>query len=324
MAAKIVTVLGASGFLGRHVVRELANHGWRIRAAVRRPNNAHFLKPLGKLGQIDIVQANIRERMSVAEAVEGANAVVNLVGILAPEGQQTFESVQVQGARNVAEMAARADITNVVHVSAIGADPASDSVYARTKAAGEAAVKEAIPGAAILRPSIVFGPQDDFFNRFASMAQMSPVLPLISGQTRFQPIYVDNVADCVAAALDDLDLRGRTYELGGPEIMTFKELMQLMLKIIGRRRILLPTPLPVASLIGNVGDVVGSLPFVTPPLTSDQVKLLRRDNVVGLTKDETLGTIEDFGISPETLEAILPTYLVRYRKQGQFSPEVPV
>lgn len=320
MAEKIVVVFGGSGFLGRHVVRELASRGWRIRAAVRRPASANFLKPLGRVGQIEIAQANIRYRPSIAEALEGANAVVNLVGILSKEGSQTFDSVQSAGARNIAEMSARAGIETLVHVSAIGADPHSDSDYARTKAQGEQAFREYASGTTILRPSIIFGPQDDFFNRFASMAQTAPALPLIGGgKTRFQPIYVDDVAECVAKALDDPQkYGGQTYELGGPEVKTFKELMQLMLKIIGRRRVLLPVPFPVAGMMGSIGDAVSMLPFVKAPITADQVKLLKQDNVVGRT-GEDVGTIADFDITPETLEAILPTYLVRFRKQGQFT-----
>lgn len=320
MAEKFAVVFGASGFLGRHVVRELAARGWRIRAAVRRPANANFLKPLGRVGQIEVVQANIRYRPSIAEALSGADAVVNLVGILSKEGQQTFDGVQAGGARNVAEMSTRAGIETFVHVSAIGADPKSDSDYARTKAEGEQAFREYAPRTTVLRPSIIFGPQDDFFNRFAAMAQTAPALPLIGGgKTRFQPVYVDDVADCVAKALDDpKTYGGQTYELGGPEVKTFKECLQLMLKIIGRKRLLLPIPFPVAGTMGAVGDAVSALPFIKAPITADQVKLLKTDNVVGLT-DEDLGTIADFGVQPETLEAILPTYLVRFRKQGQFT-----
>lgn len=322
MADKIATVFGASGFLGRHVTRELAARGWRIRAAVRKPNEANFLRPLGRVGQIDLVQSNIRNRPSVEEAIAGADAVVNLVGILAPTGAQTFDAVQTEGARNIAEMAKTVGVSNLVHVSAIGADAESESQYARTKAEGEAAMRAAVPGTTILRPSIVFGPQDDFFNRFAAMAQTAPALPLIGGgKTRFQPIYVDDVAECVAAALDTPALQGQTYELGGPQVATFKELLELMLKIIGRRRLLLPIPFPVALTMGGVGDFLSIVPFVQAPITKDQVVLLKSDNVVGLT-GEDLGTIADFGITPETMTTILPTYLSRFRKQGQYSPEV--
>jgi NADH dehydrogenase len=321
MTGKVVAVFGASGFLGRHVVRELARRGWRIRAAVRRPHLAHDLRPLGSIGQIDLVQANIRYRPSIEEAIAGCDAVVNLVGILDEQGQQNFDAVQANGARNVAEVAAGAGIRNMVHVSAIGADANSESTYARTKAEGEAAVRDHVPEAVILRPSIIFGPQDDFFNRFAGMTRISPFLPAIGGgKTRFQPVYVDDVADCVAIALETPGLRGRTYELGGPEIMTFKELMQLMLRVIGRRRTLIPIPFAAAGVMGKAGDVAGFVPFVSAPITSDQVKLLKTDNVVGAS-GEDVDTIADFGVEPEPLEAILPTYLVRFRKHGQFSPE---
>ena len=322
MSEKIVTVFGASGFVGRHVVRELASRGWRVRAAVRRPNEANYLRPLGKLGQIDIVQANIRYRPSVMAALEGATAAVNLVGILDNEGQNKFESVQVAGARNVAELATAAGITNVVHISAIGADLNSDSVYAKTKAEGEEAMRVYAPESVILRPSIIFGPQDDFFNRFGAMAQLSPALPLIGGgKTLFQPVYVDDVADAVGVALEDKAHRGRTFELGGPEVMSFKELMQLMLEMIGRHRLLLPVPFGIAGLMGSIAKMVAILPFVEAPITPDQVKLLKRDNVVGKSGEEKIGTLEDLGLVPETMEVILPTYLYRFRKAGQFSPE---
>ncbi|MEM9989140.1 MAG: complex I NDUFA9 subunit family protein [Pseudomonadota bacterium] len=322
MNGKIAVVFGASGFLGRHVVRELADRGWRVRAAVRRPHLAQFLRPLGAVGQVELIQSNIRDRASVHEAMKGADAVVNLVGILAESGKQKFQALQADGARNIADMVARANIENIVHVSAIGADSDSDSDYARTKGLGEAAVQEIIPTATILRPSIIFGPQDDFFNRFAAMSRTSPALPLIGGgKTKFQPVYVDDVADAVAAVLQKADLRGKIYELGGPEVMTFKELLQLMLKIIGRKRLLLPLPFFAANMMGSAGDLVSKLPFLQAPITADQVKLLKRDNIVGIS-DEDVATFEDLGIVPETMGTILPTYLVRFRKQGQFSPEV--
>lgn len=320
--AKLVTVFGASGFLGRHVVRELCKRGYRVRAAVRNPNEAVFLKPLGVVGQVQLFQANVRYRTSVSDALSGADAVVNLVGILAPSGRQTFDAVQSLGARNIAQEAARVGLQDVIHISAIGADAQSESAYARTKAEGEEAVLGQVPTAVILRPSIVFGPQDDFFNRFAAMARVAPALPLIGGgKTKFQPVYVDDIADAVAQLLDTGAHKGETFELGGPEVVTFKECLQLMLKIIDRRRLLLPMPFPVAGLMGSFGDVAGWLPFVEAPITSDQVKLLKADNVVA---DTGVKTFADLGITPETLDAILPTYLFRYRKMGQFSPEVPI
>ncbi|RFB05769.1 complex I NDUFA9 subunit family protein [Parvularcula marina] len=321
MPANIVTVFGASGFVGRHVVRELASRGWRVRAAVRRPANANYLRPLGKLGQVDIVQANVRYRPSISAALDGASAVVNLTGILANQGRNKFDAVHAAGARNVAEMATKAGITRIVHISAIGANANSESDYARSKAEGEEAFREYAPNAVILRPSIIFGPQDEFFNRFSSMAQLAPALPLIGGgKTRFQPVYVDDVADAVAIALSDDQYKGKTYELGGPEVMSFKELMQLMLKTIGRKRILAPLPFGMAGLMAQLARPSGWTPFFDAPITPDQVKLLKYDNVVGEAGDAD-GTIEDFGIRPETMEAILPTYLYRYRKAGQFSPE---
>lgn len=322
MADKLAVVFGGSGFVGRHVVRELASRGWRVRAAVRQPNTAQYLKPLGAVGQIELVQANVRYRPSITTALAGADAVVNLVGILAESGKQRFDAVQADGARNIAELCAKAGIENIVHVSAIGADAASGSAYARSKAEGEAAFQEYTPTATILRPSIVFGPQDDFFNRFAAMSRTSPVLPLIGGgKTKFQPIYVDDVADCVAKAIDEGGHQGRTFELGGPRVATFKELMQLMLRIVGRRRALIPLPFFAANAMGSVGDAFAWVPFFQPPITADQVKLLKSDNIVGVSGDENIGTIENFGVVPETMENILPTYLVRFRKQGQFSPE---
>lgn len=320
--AKLVTVFGASGFVGRHVTRELAKRGHRVRAAVRHPHQAAFLQPLGAVGQVQLFQSNIRFRSSVSDALTGADAVVNLVGILAPTGKQKFDTVQRLGAENIAEEAARRDITNVVHVSAIGADANSGSEYARTKAEGEQAFRQNVPTSTIVRPSIIFGPQDDFFNRFAAMARVSPVLPLIGGgKTKFQPVYVDDVADAVVKLIDGEGPTGDLYELGGPEVYTFKELLQLMLKIIDRRRLLLPLPFPVAGLMGVVGDMVSAVPLVNAPITADQVKLLKRDNVVS---SGGVRTFADLGITPETLDAILPTYLFRYRSQGQFSPEVPV
>lgn len=319
---KLVTVFGASGFLGRHVVRALCKRGHRVRAAVRHPMEANFLNPMGAVGQVQIFQANVRYRTSVADALAGADAAVNLVGILAPVGKNTFEGVQTLGSQNVAQEAERLGIKDLIHVSAIGADASSESVYARTKAEGEQAALTHVPTATIIRPSIVFGPQDDFFNRFAAMARIAPALPLIGGgRTKFQPVYVDDIADAIVELIESGAGHGETYELGGPEVMSFKELLQLMLKIVGRSRFLVPLPFPVASLMGSVGDTVSMVPFVQAPITADQVKLLKTDNVVSA---EGVKTFDDLGISPETMDAVLPSYLFRYRKQGQFSPDVPV
>lgn len=317
---KLVTVFGGSGFLGRHVVRALARRGYRVRVAVRRPDLAEHVQPLGAVGQIMPVQANLRHRWSVDRAVEGADAVVNLVGILVESGAQTFDAVQANGARAVAEAARAAGISNVVHLSAIGADPASPSVYARTKAAGEAAMREAVPDVVILRPSIVFGPEDDFFNRFAAMARISPALPLVGGgETRFQPVFVGDVAEAVARAVDGEAGRGQVYELGGPEIATFRQCLELMLKVIRRRRLLVALPFGLAAIKARIlQNLPGKL------LTVDQVTLLRSDNVVSPTASAEGRTLEGLGIAPRTMAAILPTYLERFRERGQFDAHRPL
>jgi len=316
VTGKLAVVFGGSGFIGRNVVRELAKRGWRVRVGVRRPHLAQFLRPMGAVGQIQLAQVNVRYRPSVAEALKGADAAINLVGILSQSGAQRFDAVQSGGAAAIAALCRDAGVDNLVHVSAIGADPESDSLYARTKGEGEAAVHEAVPAAVILRPSIVFGPEDSFFNRFAAMAMVSPALPLIGGGgTKFQPVYVDDVADAICAALEGPEATGGLYELGGPRIYTFRELMELMLSEIGRKRFLAPIPFPVAAMLGLGGEVARWLPFVEPPITRDQVKLLKRDNVVS----QGAATIEDLGVQPRTVESILPSYMVRFRKYGQFA-----
>lgn len=316
---EMITVFGASGFIGRYVVRALAKAGYRVRAATRRPHLAHELKPMGVVGQVQLVQANLRNPDSVARAVEGADGVINLVGILFEGGRQSFDSLQSEGAKLVAEKAAEAGIEHFVQISAIGADADSKSKYARTKALGEQAVRAAIPGATVLRPSIVFGTEDQFFNKFADMARFAPALPLIGGgKTKFQPVWCADVAAAAVAALESDAARGKTYELGGPEVYTFKEVMEFILTTIRRKRILVPLPFPVASLMGLGGEISGMLPFVEPFLTRDQVKLLKQDNIVGISGEE-VGTLADLGIEPETVEAVVPEYLYRYRKGGQFS-----
>lgn len=316
---EMITVFGASGFIGRYVVRSLAKAGYRVRAATRRPHLAHELKPMGVVGQVQLVQANLRNADSVARAIEGSSGVVNLVGILFEGGRQTFDSLQSEGAKLVAETAAEAGIERFVQISAIGADAESTSKYARTKALGEQAVRAAIPTATILRPSIVFGTEDQFFNKFADMARFAPALPLIGGgQTKFQPVWCADVAAAALAALESEEARGKTYELGGPEVYSFKELMEYILETIRRPRLLAPIPFPIATLMGLAGEISGVIPFVEPFLTRDQVKLLKKDNVVGLGTDD-VGTLADLGIEPETVEAIVPGYLYRYRKGGQFS-----
>ncbi|MCG9915542.1 MAG: complex I NDUFA9 subunit family protein [Phenylobacterium sp.] len=316
----LVTVFGGSGFVGSQVVRALARAGHRVRVAVRQPGRAHDLLMLGDVGQIQVVQANIRDPDSVARALDGAQACVNLVGVLYESGRQKFASLHTEGAANVAQAAKAAGISRMVQVSSIGADAGSPSAYARTKAAGEAAVREALPQAVILRPSIVFGPEDDFFNRFAAMAVLSPALPLIGGgQTRFQPVFVGDVARAVAVALSDPACAGKTYELGGPAILTFRQLLELVLSETQRRRLLLPLPFPIANLIGQVGNLMALTP-IAPPLTTDQVAQLKVDNVA----DKALPGLSDLGIEGTAVESVVGTYLYRYRKGGQFAetPEV--
>ena len=316
----LVTVFGGSGFVGGQVVRALAKRGLRVRVAVRNPGRGYKLRMLGDVGQIEVVQANIRMPASVARALEGAEGCVNLVAVMHERGRQKFQSVHAMGARTIAEAAKAAGVSRLVHMSAIGADPGSASKYARTKAMGEAAVREVVPSATILRPSIVFGPEDDFFNRFARMACASPVLPLIGGGlTKFQPVFVGDVANAVAACLLDADTAGKTYELGGPGVFTFKALMERLCEEIGRKPILAPIPFGVAGLIGMGGDLVNLQPIpIAPPLTSDQVTLLRADNVVA----PGALTLADLKVAPTAMEPILASYLYRYRKGGQYADQL--
>jgi NADH dehydrogenase len=309
----LVTVYGGSGFLGRHVVRALAKRGYRIRVAVRRPDLAFHLQPLGRVGQIHAVQANLRNAASVEAAARDASAVINLVGILFERGKQKFESVHALGAEQVAQMA-NTHGARLVHVSAIGADETSPAQYARSKAAGERRVLAAKPDAIIMRPSILFGPEDNFFNRFAAMATMSPALPLIGGgTTRFQPVFVSDVADAIADAVAGKLRGGTTYELGGPEVCTFKDLLQFILKTIERKRLLVPFPFWLAKLQATV------LQFLPVPLlTPDQVDMLRIDNVVSDVAKADGRTLPGIGITPEPYEAIVQAYLWRFRKTGQF------
>lgn len=310
----LVTVFGGSGFLGRHVVRALARRGYRIRVAVRNPQLAIHLQPLGNVGQIQAVQANLRVRWSVDRAVEGADHVINLVGILAEKGRQSFNTVQDFGARAVAE-AARAQGATLTHVSALGADEKSPAAYARTKARGERAVLDTLPDAVIFRPSIIFGPEDEFYNRFAAMSRISPVLPLIGGgETKLQPVYVDDVAEAIARAVDGKVAGGRIYELGGPQINSFKETLEEMLTVIGRKRLLVSVPWSIASLMGSV---MGLLP--KPQLTRDQVEMLKSDNVVSDAAQSEGRTFAGLGMTPHAADAILPSYLWQYRPTGQFS-----
>ena len=312
----LVTIFGGSGFVGRHVVRALAKRGYRIRVAVRRPDLAGHLQPLGNVGQISFVQANLRYRKSVDRAVEGSDHVINCVGVLFEKGRNTSDAVQDFGARAVAE-AARSVGATLTHISAIGADASSPSQYARSKGRAEAAILETKPDAIILRPSIVFGPEDGFFNKFADMARFSPVLPLIGGgHTKFQPVYVTDVAEAVARAVDGKVTKGKIYELGGPDVLSFRDCLEIMLNTIDRKRTLVSLPFGVASFIGSIASMV---PFITPPLTPDQVVLLKSDNVVSAKAVSEGRTFAGIGIDPTMLESILPTYLVRYRPQGQYT-----
>ncbi|HWW47383.1 MAG TPA: complex I NDUFA9 subunit family protein [Xanthobacteraceae bacterium] len=310
----LVTVFGGSGFIGRQVVRALAQRDFRIRVAVRRPDLAGHLQPLGRVGQIMPVQANLRYPASVAAAMRGSHVAINLVGILAASGQQTFDAVQAEGAHHVAE-AAQAVGARVVHVSAIGADENSESQYARSKAAGEQAIRAVSPDAIIFRPSVVFGPDDNFTNRFASLARMSPVMPLIGGgETRLQPVFVGDVARAVADAVDGRVRAGTTYELGGPEILTMREVIAFILDTIDRERMMVSVPFQLARLQASL------LQFAPQPLTltPDQVTLLQSDNVVSASAKAAGLTLEGLGIAPESLAAIAPSYLWRFRRAGQF------
>lgn len=310
----LVTVFGGSGFIGRHVVRALAKRDYRVRVAVRRPELANHLQPLGRVGQIHAVQANIRYPDSVAAAIRGADIVINLVGIMAESGAQRFDAVQGAGAGTVAKAAAAAG-ARMIHVSAIGADAESPSRYAQAKAAGEAAVREAAPDAVIFRPSVVFGPEDEFTNRFAAMAQMMPVLPLVGdGVTRMQPVYVEDVAHAVADAADGKAKAGGAYELGGPDVMSLRQIVSGILEIIDRKRWLVPLPFALARLKAVV------LQFAPSPLTltRDQVTLLQSDNVVSDGARAAGLTLEGLGIAPDALQAVAPQYLWRFRPMGQF------
>ena len=314
-SSTLVTIYGGSGFIGRHVVRAIAKTGARMRIAVRRPELAGHLQPLGGVGQINAVQANVRFPASLAAPADGADAVINLVGILFPTGKQTFTAVQDEGARHVADAARKAGARALLHVSAIGAAADALSIYARSKAAGEKAVLEVFPEAVILRPSIVFGPEDDFFNRFGALARIAPVLPLIGGgHTRLQPVYAGDVAKAVVASLTGKAVAHAPYELGGPEVLTLKEVMQRVLDYTMRRRLLVPEPFWLAKL---QAAFLQWLP--KPPLTIDQVRLLETDNVVSEAASRDGRTLQGLGIEPIAIEAVVPDYLERFRPRGQFS-----
>ena len=328
MSTGLVTLFGGSGFIGHYAARALVEAGYRVRIAVRRPHLAGDVRLAGPPGWVDIAQANVRNRLSVERAIEGADAVVNLVGILYEKGRQSFESAQLGGAQTVAECAAAAGIKRFVQISAIGADENSESDYARTKALAEQAVRDAIPEAVILRPSIVFGPEDDFFNKFAGMAahpvsNVAPFLPAIGGgKTKLQPVYAGDVAEAIAAAVSRDDVQGKTYELGGPRTYTFNELYDFIGETIDRKRYALPLPYFVAKPMGLTFGAIWKIPFLPlhavlgpPPITGDQVDMLKTDNVVA----EDALTLKDLGVQDiESIEAIVPTYLWRYRAYGEF------
>jgi uncharacterized protein YbjT (DUF2867 family) len=308
--AGVITIFGGSGFVGRSIVRILAQQGWLIRVAIRRPVEAHELQPLGDVGQITAVAAKVQDEALVQRAVEGSDAVINLAGILFERGSQSFQSVHVEGAQLVAKAAAACGAKALVHFSALGADAGSNSDYARSKAEGEAAVLAAFPQATLLRPSIVFGPEDSFFNRFAALAQISPMLPLIGGgETKFQPVYVGDVARAAVACLGGTQYQGKTYELGGPGVYSFRDLMDMMLAETRRRCWLVPISFKLADIQARFLELAPA-----PLLTRDQVKLLKKDNVVA---EAALG-LGDLGISPTALEVVLPGYLDCFRVGGRY------
>ena len=309
MARRDVVVFGGSGFIGRYLVRRLAQHGWRVIVAVRDPEGARFLQPLGSVGQIVPVRTDIGDRASVDRVLAGAQAAVNLVGLLYERGRQSFRRIHVEGARNIAEAAAAAGARRLVHISAIGASLCSPAAYARSKAAAEQAVCEAFTGATVVRPSIVFGAEDRFFNLFGCLAVFSPVIPLFGGgTTRFQPVYVDDVAAGIVAALEDETAPGRTYEFGGPAVYSFHQLMEVVRRETGRRVLLAPVPW----LVGHLQAALLQL-LPAPLLTTDQLRLMQSDNVVA----PGALTLADLGIRPTTIEVIVPEYLSVYRRGGQ-------
>lgn len=315
MTAKMVTVFGGSGFLGRHVVQTLARQGYRIRVAVRRPHLAAHLGPLGDVGQIQLMQANIRHEASVARALEGADMAVNLIGIISETGKQKFNAVHIQGPAHIAQAARQMGVDQLIHVSALGADLNASSKYARSKAKGEGAVLEAFPNAVIVRPSAVFGREDDFFNKFAALARLSPCLPLIGGgSTRFQPVYAADVAAAIERILTLAKPGPSVFELGGPAVFTLKELMQFVCSVTGRRRALVPIPFPLAKF---QAFFLGLLP--SPLLTMDQVNMLKQDSVIiAGTGQTTAGTFAELGLDPSSVESVVPTYLARFRRHGQY------
>ena len=313
--SKLVTIFGGSGFVGRYIARRMAKEGWRVRVAVRNVNEAMFVRPYGAVGQVEPVFCNIRDDDSVAAVTNGADAVVNCVGVLDETGKNTFAAVQAEGAARIARIAAAHGVSRMIHISAIGANSDADSAYSRTKAAGEAGVLEHMPNAVILRPSIIFGSEDQFFNRFAGMSRLGPILPVIGADTKFQPVYVDDVAAAAVQAVVGKAPAG-VYELGGPDVHSFRELMQLMLGIIRRRRLIVNTPFWMARIMASAFGIGRMLSFglVKGPVTKDQVANLAIDNVVS----EDAQGFDALGIHPTAMEAVLPDYLWRFRPSGQY------
>lgn len=314
--SKLVTIYGGSGFVGRYIARRMAKAGWRVRVAVRRPNEAIFVKPYGVVGQVEPVLCNIRDDASVRDVMIGADAVVNCVGILAEVGKNQFDTVQADGATRIARIAAEQGVANMVHISAIGADESAESEYAQSKAHGEAGVQEHFPNAVILRPSIVFGPEDQFFNRFASMSRLGPVLPVVGADTQFQPVYVDDIARAAEIALTG-NVAAGIYELGGPDVASFRDLMHQMLLVIHRRKLVVNTPFFIARMMGFGFDMLQKLTLglvTNTMITRDQVRNLAHDNVVG----EDAKSFADLGISPVSMASVLPDYLWRFRPSGQY------
>ena len=307
MTPSPITVFGGAGFVGRYVVRRLVAEGAAVRVAGRHPERSLFLKTMGDIGQVSLVYANVLDEKSVALAVRSSKAVVNTVGILFQRGRQNFKNIHVDGARKIASAARASSVETLVHISAIGAATGSPAHYARTKALGEIGVREDFPGAIIIRPSIVVGAEDDFFNRFATLARLFPIIPLIEGGTKFQPVYVDDLAKAVTASLSNTDAVGRTFEIGGPRVYQFREVMELIFRQIDRRRFLAPIP---SILLRPLAAILGCFP--NPPITLDQLRLLRFDNVVG----ETASTLSDLGVAATPAEVVLPGYLARFKPSG--------
>lgn len=310
----LVTVFGGTGFVGVQVVRALAKAGHRVRVAVRQPNLAYRMRMLGDVGQIEVFQANVRNPASVARALDGAEACVNLVGVLWESGRQKFQSVHVMAAQNVAQAAAKAGVKQLVHVSALGANADSESKYFRTKAEGEEVVRAAFPGAIVVRPSLVFGVDDKFFNKFAQIATLSPIMPVVGADTRIQPVFVGDVAAAIGKIVSS-PAAGATYELGGPAVFTMREIMQFVLTETGRNRPLAPLPFQIAGVIGSLGDLQAAIIPWAPPLTTDQVEMLKTDNVA----EAGLPGLGELGVAPTAVEAVVPSYLYRYRKGGQYA-----